>query len=58
MFKAAKRPCTARLADTSATKVMLPFVEEALQDARGLMGDDFWSYGFVRNRAMLEAVRI
>ncbi|MGX1096323.1 ABC transporter substrate-binding protein [Amorphus sp. MBR-141] len=53
-FEAAKRVCTARLADTSATKVMLPFVEEALQDARGLMGEDFWSYGFAPNRVMLE----
>lgn len=53
-FEAAKRVCTARLSDTSATKVMLPFVEEALQDARELMGEDFWSYGFAPNRAMLD----
>jgi 4,5-dihydroxyphthalate decarboxylase len=53
-FEAAKRVCSERLADTSATKVTLPFVEEALQDARELMGEDFWSYGFARNRQMLE----
>ena len=43
-----------RLADTSATKVTLPFVEELLQDARRLLGTDFWSYGFAANRHVLE----
>jgi hypothetical protein len=36
-----------KLSDTSATKVTLPFVEEALTAARALMGQDFWSYGVV-----------
>jgi 4,5-dihydroxyphthalate decarboxylase len=54
-FAAAKALCAARLADTSATKVMLPFVEEQLFNARRLMGDDFWSYGFAENRHVLEA---
>jgi 4,5-dihydroxyphthalate decarboxylase len=54
-FAAAKRVCLERLADTSATKVTLPFVEEQLQDARRLMGADFWSYGFGPNRHVLEA---
>jgi 4,5-dihydroxyphthalate decarboxylase len=53
-FAAAKAVCAARLADTSATKVMLPFVEEQLYNARQLMGNDFWSYGFADNRHVLE----
>jgi 4,5-dihydroxyphthalate decarboxylase len=45
----------ALLADTSATKVTLPFVEEQLKAARELLGDDFWSYGVDRNRKTIEA---
>ena len=41
-----KRVALAKLGDTSATKVTLPFVEEQLRAARRLMGEDFWSYGF------------
>ena len=44
----------ARLGDTSATKITLPFVEEQLQAARALLGQDFWSYGVEKNRSTLE----
>jgi 4,5-dihydroxyphthalate decarboxylase len=44
----------AQLSDTSATKVTLPFVEERLNEARELMGEDFWSYGLHANRKTLE----
>lgn len=54
-FEAARAAAFAQLADTSATKVMLPFVEEQLQAARELMGADYWSYGVSSNRATLEA---
>lgn len=53
-FAIAKDICTRRLADTSAAKVMLPFVEEQLLQARRLMGEDFWSYGFDGNRHVLQ----
>lgn len=53
-FSASKKECAARLADTSASKVMLPFVEEQLHDAHQLMGKDFWSYGLGVNRHVLE----
>jgi 4,5-dihydroxyphthalate decarboxylase len=43
------------LADTSATKVTLPFVEEQLKAARETLGDDFWSYGVAGNEATLRA---
>jgi 4,5-dihydroxyphthalate decarboxylase len=44
----------AKLSDTSATKVTLPFVEERLAEARALMGHDFWSYGVEPNRKVLD----
>jgi len=53
-FTAAKDIAMARLTDTSATKVALPFVEEQLRAARALMGLDFWSYGAAPNRHVLD----
>jgi 4,5-dihydroxyphthalate decarboxylase len=44
-FEQAKSVALANLADTSATKVTLPFVEEQIRTARQLLGSDFWSYG-------------
>ncbi|TFF23101.1 ABC transporter substrate-binding protein [Jiella endophytica] len=52
-FTEAKAVAQRRLSDTSATKVTLPFVEERLREARRLMGDDFWSYGYAPNREQL-----
>ncbi|SAK77455.1 4,5-dihydroxyphthalate decarboxylase [Caballeronia temeraria] len=52
-FEKSKALALARLNDTSATKVTLPFVEEQLRNARRLMGHDFWSYGFEPNRHVL-----
>lgn len=54
-FEQSKAAALAKLADTSATKITLPFVEERLQDARTLMGADFWSYGVAANRHVLDA---
>jgi len=53
-FEASKQAGLAKLSDTSATKVTLPFVEERLAEARGLMGQDFWSYGVEPNRKVLD----
>ena len=53
-FTAAKEIAVARLTDTSATKVTLPFVEEQLRAARDLMGLDFWSYGAGPNHHVLD----
>jgi 4,5-dihydroxyphthalate decarboxylase len=52
-FERSKALALAHLADTSATKVTLPFVEERLREARELMGDDYWSYGLAPNRKVL-----
>jgi 4,5-dihydroxyphthalate decarboxylase len=54
-FEEAKEEALRRLSNTAATKVTLPFVEERLQHARQLMGEDFWSYGLEANRHVLEA---
>jgi len=54
-FSAAKTKALQHLMDTSAAKVMLPFVEEQILAARRLLGDDFWSYGFTpANRKVLD----
>jgi 4,5-dihydroxyphthalate decarboxylase len=53
-FEKSKAAALMRLGDTSATKVTLPFVEEQLEAARRLMGDDFWSYGLAPNRHVIE----
>ena len=52
-FERSKAVALAKLSDTSATKVTLPFVEEQLGAARRLMGEDFWSYGLESNREVL-----
>lgn len=54
-FAQAKALALEALADTSATKVTLPFVEEQLKAARATLGPDFWSYGVAANRRTLEA---
>ncbi|HWM48885.1 MAG TPA: ABC transporter substrate-binding protein [Xanthobacteraceae bacterium] len=53
-FEQSKRLAVEALADTSATKVTLPFVEESLKAARELMGEDYWAYGMEANRRTLE----
>jgi len=50
----AKSAALEQLADTSATKVTLPFVEEQLKAARDAMGDDYWAYGVAASRRTLE----
>ena len=53
-FEHSKKIALEKLADTSSTKVTLPFVEERLMEARALMGEDFWSYGIAANRKTLD----
>jgi 4,5-dihydroxyphthalate decarboxylase len=54
-FGAAKTQALKHLADTSAAKVTLPFVEEQIVAARHLLGEDFWSYGLTAgNRKVLD----
>ncbi len=53
-FNQAKALAVEQLADPSASKVTLPFIEERVMEARDLMGDDFWPYGVAANRNTLE----
>lgn len=54
-FEASKTIALARLEDTSATKVTLPFVEEQLMAAKETMGENYWAYGVDASRPTLEA---
>ena len=54
-FEQSKATALAKLSDTSATKVTLPFIEEQLKATRDLMGEDFWAYGLEPNRKTLDA---
>jgi 4,5-dihydroxyphthalate decarboxylase len=53
-FNEAKAHALEQLADTSATKVTLPFVEEQLKAARDAMGADYWAYGVAGSLRTLE----
>ena len=52
-FVAAQRRTYADLRETAALKAMLPWLTRHVEEARALMGDDYWSYGFAPNRAAL-----
>ncbi len=54
-FTRAKAVALARLEDTSAAKVTLPFVEDQLMAVRQMMGEDFWAYGLAPNRHVIDA---
>lgn len=54
-FEQAKTIALDRLADPSAPKASLPFLEELLAATHQLMGRDYWPYGVDANRATLEA---
>jgi 4,5-dihydroxyphthalate decarboxylase len=51
---AAKDEAYATLYDTSALRFMLPWLTPQLEEARALLGPDYWSYGIEGNRAALE----
>jgi 4,5-dihydroxyphthalate decarboxylase len=53
-FERAKQAALRQLADTGASRVTLPFLEETLHDVRALMGTDFWPYGVEPNRKVLD----
>jgi 4,5-dihydroxyphthalate decarboxylase len=52
-FVEAQRECYADLYVTAALKTSLPWLTRHVEDARALMGDDFWPYGFKPNRETL-----
>jgi len=57
LFKAfceAQRVAYDNLAVTSAMISMLPWQVAAVEEARAELGDDWWPYGFAKNRAALD----
>ncbi|MEO7743526.1 MAG: ABC transporter substrate-binding protein [Usitatibacter sp.] len=52
-FVEAQRENYADLYVTAALKASLPWLTKHVEDARALMGDDFWPYGFAPNRETL-----
>jgi 4,5-dihydroxyphthalate decarboxylase len=50
---AAQRRTYEDLRETAALKAMLPWLIEGVEDAVALMGEDYWPYGFERNRRTL-----
>ncbi len=52
-FGAAQRKAYDDLAETAALKTMLPWLPRHLEDARQLMGEDFWPYGLQSNEHTL-----
>ena len=53
-FVQAKQIAQEALQDTSATKVTMPFVEDNLNRAQALMGQDPWTYGVAANAHTLD----
>ncbi len=53
-FSEAKHIAQERLIDPSASKVTLPFIEEAVKRAQKLIGADWWPYGLEANRHLFE----
>ena len=50
----AKERCASSLYDARALRAMLPWAIDDYEEARALMGDDFWPYGLETNRKTLE----
>jgi len=55
-FAQAKRIADGDLAETTALKIGLPWVNAELDATRDIMGDDFWSYGVATNHKTLVAM--
>jgi 4,5-dihydroxyphthalate decarboxylase len=52
-FCAAQQRTYDDLAETAALKAMLPWLPHHVEETRREMGDDYWAYGFEKNRATL-----
>jgi 4,5-dihydroxyphthalate decarboxylase len=52
-FIEAQRRTYEDLQETAALKTMLPWLTAHVEDARREMGEDFWPYGFEKNRETL-----
>ncbi len=45
----AKQEAMANLYDSSALRFMLPWLNQGIEEARALLGEDYWSYGLAAN---------
>jgi 4,5-dihydroxyphthalate decarboxylase len=52
-FALAKDEAAASLYDSSALRFMLPWLNQQLEEARDLLGNDYWSYGVDANKTTL-----
>ena len=53
-FEEARQAASRRMAETAASRYMLPWLYAEAERSRQLMGEDFWSYGLPGNEAALE----
>jgi len=53
-FREAQALCYKGLKETAALKGMLPWFNAHVEETFDLMGEDFWPYGFEKNRKTLE----
>jgi 4,5-dihydroxyphthalate decarboxylase len=52
-FEAARQAAAVRMAETAASRYMLPWLYAEAERTRQLMGHDFWTYGLAGNEAAL-----
>jgi 4,5-dihydroxyphthalate decarboxylase len=52
-FEEARQTASRRMAETAASRYMLPWLYAEAERSRQLMGEDFWSYGLAGNEAAL-----
>jgi 4,5-dihydroxyphthalate decarboxylase len=52
-FEQAKQRAYDRLYDSSALRFMVPWLNQHVEEARDMLGDDYWSYGLNANRSAL-----
>jgi 4,5-dihydroxyphthalate decarboxylase len=55
-FSAARDRAIADLYDTDALRVALPWLIDAIDESRRVLGTDYWSYGAENNRAVWDAL--
>ena len=53
-FEEAQRLTYEDLKETAALKAMLPWAHAHIEEAVRDLGEDYWSYGFDKNRPVLE----
>ena len=55
-FHEAKRLAYASMEEMAVLPTMLPWLQDDVERVRAVMGDDYWSYGFEKNKSSIEAM--